>query len=160
MTREQKIHRWAERELQRNINHLILEHDDGGLLAFGTYDIRRNNAVITVYQNSEPMGEFGSRRVALSWCVAHRRNLCDFTQQIQILDQQQRRLCQDLENDNRRRNQVKNSWFHELITYKIQNKQQSNIYKIVNRLFNREFTIDKRAIPHLIQGLTKLQESE
>jgi hypothetical protein len=124
MNVELKLKRWAERELQRNLDHLILEDDDGGLLAFGSYDIQRRDSVITVCQNSELLGEFGSRRVALSWCVAHHRNLYDFTQQIQVLDRQQRRLHQDLENENRRCNRAKNNWLHELITYKMQNKQQ------------------------------------
>ena len=43
MTREQKLERWAEREIQRNLHNLILDSDQGRVLAFGRWEINRGS---------------------------------------------------------------------------------------------------------------------
>ena len=40
MNQDQKLERFAERELRKNIDKLIIEDDEGGLIAFGKYYVK------------------------------------------------------------------------------------------------------------------------
>lgn len=40
MTRDQKLEQWAERELKRNIDSIILDDGTGSLVVFGKYCIQ------------------------------------------------------------------------------------------------------------------------
>ena len=96
MTRDQKLQRWAEREIERNINHLILDDQDGCLLAFGEYSIVPCEDHVQVLRNGELLGCFSSRRIALSWCVSQRKKLLQLSERIDHTDAAVRALRQDI----------------------------------------------------------------
>lgn len=122
MTREQKLERWAEREIERNIDHIILEHQNGSILAFGRYDIRPSNTGVTVWLNDENLGSFSSRKIALSWCVAHRRNMINFYTHLEALDRRGSDLLADITFSKRSAAQARNSATRSIINDKIQTK--------------------------------------
>jgi hypothetical protein len=97
MTREQKLERWAEREITRNINHIILERPDGSILAFGQYEICPMGRGVTVSRNSQGLGNFTDRKTALTWCVARHRKMLNFSTHIRVLDQRYRGLLDDVQ---------------------------------------------------------------
>ena len=41
MTREQKLEAWAERELKRNIDSIIVDDGSGALVVFGKYVLKQ-----------------------------------------------------------------------------------------------------------------------
>ena len=40
MTQDQKLEAWAERELKRNIDSIIIDNGEGGIVVFGKYCIQ------------------------------------------------------------------------------------------------------------------------
>jgi predicted RNase H-like nuclease (RuvC/YqgF family) len=123
MTPDQKFARWAERELLHNIDHLILDKDDGNILAFGAYEIRPGPGRVEVWKNTEKLCEFSSRNVALSWCVADYQKLPDFALEIHYLDSHLRDLLIDITNSQTQRRHIREFESWEILTCKIQNKQ-------------------------------------
>lgn len=123
MTQEQKLERWAQREILRNINHLILEDDDGSILAFGCYDIRPESRSVAVYRDGALLNRFATRAVALSWCVAQHKNLITFGNHIEILDHQCRRVRADIRATKHMEQMLSDPDRREVLRSKIQNKQ-------------------------------------
>jgi predicted RNase H-like nuclease (RuvC/YqgF family) len=123
MNTEQKFARWAERELIRNIDHLILDQDDGSILAFGIYEIRPCAVGAEVWHDGEKLGQFSNRNVALSWCVAHHKNLLPFAQEIGFLDQHLSDLQADIAWSRCQQRQIRDLSTWEILNCKIQNKQ-------------------------------------
>jgi len=123
MTREQKLERWAEREITRNIDHIILDHTDGGLLAFGIYDIKPLKHCAQVWRDNELLITVSNRYVALCWCVAHRKNILNLMHEIQHLDQQRSYIRNDLVVMLLNQRQARTCEFDETLEIKIQNKQ-------------------------------------
>ena len=97
MTREQKLHRWAQREITHHIDNIILDDWQGGMLAFGRYEIQPGDQEFVVTRDRETLARFTTRRVALSWCVADNKHIWDLRQRIEMLDQRRRRLNQDID---------------------------------------------------------------
>lgn len=123
MNTEQKFTRWAERELLHNIDHLILDQDDGNILAFGTYEIRPSNPGAEVWHGNEKIGAFSNRNVALSWCVAHHKKMHEFVLEIGMLDQHLVHLLADISNSRQQQRRIKDFTSWEILTCKIQNKE-------------------------------------
>ena len=120
MNREQKLERWAEREITRNINHIILENDDGGILAFGKYDITPSGQHVTVSLGQDVLARLHDRRTALSWCVAHRKHLVGFGIHIAAIDERYQMLRNDLDLMQRRYRRCRDSQRRELLRAKLQ----------------------------------------
>jgi len=123
MTRDQKLQRWAERELQRNIDHLILDDQDGRILAFGVFSIVPDGNGALVLQDGETRARFSSRKMALSWCVAQRRSLLNFSDHMRLLDQTAQQLRQDIRASRAQVSNARDRDFAQLLLDKIQNKQ-------------------------------------
>jgi hypothetical protein len=122
MTREQKLERWAEREITRNINSIILEHQDGSILAFGTYDIRAQDNDSQVWQDNQLLGTFSTRAVALGWCVARKKHLLALEQEIEHLDRDRARIRDDIVGMRRARKKTQNQMHDDILESKIQHK--------------------------------------
>jgi hypothetical protein len=122
MTREQKLERWAEREITRNINHIILENDDGSILAFGRYDIQPHDQGVTV-RIDQQLAQFHDRRTALSWCVAQHKRLLHFGIHIQAIDQRYRTQRSDLECLQQQIRNCRNVERRNILRAKLQNRQ-------------------------------------
>ena len=134
MTREQKLHRWAQREITHHIDNIILDDWQGGMLAFGRYEIQPGDQEFVVTRDRETLARFTTRRVALSWCVADNKRIWDLRQRIEMLDQRRRRLNQDI--DARKRAQSRASdWFRRSLA---QDKLQNRHYQLANTNFELE----------------------
>ena len=87
MTREQKLERWAEREVRRNIHTMIVNDETGGYVAFGRYHLRPADQLFEVYTPGDNLiGVFSNKRTAISWCVADNHNQLRLAQSIKTLD--------------------------------------------------------------------------
>ena len=78
MNQEQKIERWAERELQRNIHTIIIDDEEGGYIVFGKYHITPESNRFIVNTWDKEIHRFANKRTAISWCVADRVNHLNF----------------------------------------------------------------------------------
>ena len=96
MTREQKLERWAERELRHSIDKMILDDNSGGWVVFGKCHITPEQQVFNVWHYANFVGSFGSKRSAISWCIADKNNQASLSQQIKVLDFKKQFLDNDI----------------------------------------------------------------
>jgi len=122
MTRDQKLERWAERELQRNINNLIIENDNGSVLAFGRWEISPKNNYVQVRENDQEY-KFSSKRSAISWCVASKLQSHRLKLDIEYHDSHRLRLLTDIRAQKQLAKNSKNHDYRELVLTKIQGQQ-------------------------------------
>lgn len=123
MNHDRKLEHWAERELKHNLNDLILDDDDGSILAFGRYHIKPCGNCCEVYRDQDLVGSFSNRKIALSWCVLEHRGFVDQSQHLTALDQRSSALGNDITNSIRSSQGTKNNDFRAVLAAKIQNKQ-------------------------------------
>ena len=96
MTRDQKLERFAERELKRVYTKLIIDDEHGGYVAFGRYHVKPNPAGFAVYHNDDLVNAFSSKKTAMSWCVADHLQQYRLAQNIRILDNKKQTLTADI----------------------------------------------------------------
>ena len=97
MTREQKLERFAMRELKRLHTELIIDDNQGGYIAFGRYYLRPYNSEFAVYYRSNDLaGIFSSKKTAMSWCIADHLQKYALAQSIQVLDNKKQKLTADI----------------------------------------------------------------
>ena len=96
MTRDQKLERWAERELKRVYTEIIIDDEQGGYVAFGRYHLRPESGGFAVYHSDDLVATFSSKRTAMSWCVADRLQQYRLAQNIRILDIKKQSLTADI----------------------------------------------------------------
>lgn len=66
----QKIERWAEKEITRYVNDIIVPNDNGTVTVFGKYVLHDSKHGCGVYEKHDLVKTFSNKRVAISWCVA------------------------------------------------------------------------------------------
>jgi hypothetical protein len=120
---ESKLESWAERELERNRNNVILQDDQGTLFAFGGYAIVTRPHGAEVIKFGQSIEIFTSRAVAMSWCVADQRNLITLARKLRTLDMSKRLLIQDLDLRRGTATRSNNADFRERVMTKISVKQ-------------------------------------
>jgi hypothetical protein len=123
MTQNRKLLDWAEREVQRNIDHLILDNDDGSILAFGIYSILPTQDGAQVWRGQVLEGRFSNRSIALGWCVAQRLGRVTLSISIRELDSRKQQLAQDLGFSQQLLAVSKKPEFRSMLTDKLQRKQ-------------------------------------
>ena len=96
MTRDQKLERFAERELKRVYTELIIDDEHGGYVAFGRYHVTPQPAGFSVYHSDDLVSTFSSKRTAMSWCVADHLQQYKLAQNIRILDNKKQTLTADI----------------------------------------------------------------
>jgi hypothetical protein len=94
---EQKLESWAHREFERNRNNIIIEDEQGTVLAFGGYAIVQESRGARVIKYGEDITVFTTRAAAMSWCVADHHNLVNLARKVRTLDLSKRMLQQDLD---------------------------------------------------------------
>ena len=122
MNQEQKIERWAERELQRNMHKIIIDDDEGGYVVFGKYYITPNSNRFVVRTWDKEIHRFASKRTAVSWCVADKVNHLNLAAQILTLDRKQQTLEADINTRKTLGNRGRTEDFAEIVNTKIQPK--------------------------------------
>jgi hypothetical protein len=127
MTREQKLERWAEREIRRNIHTMIVNDESGGYVAFGRYHLRPAFQAFEVYTSGDNLiGTFSNKRTAISWCVADNHNQLRLAQSIKTLDTKKQTLSADIYCRQQMADRSRNNGFSEVVLTKLQPKVQQH----------------------------------
>lgn len=122
MTKEQKLEKFAERELKRNIDSLILDDADGGIIAFGRYHIEPVDTRFQVSTWDRVIHCFSSKKIAMSWCTADKYNHLNLSNMILILDRKKQVLAADIYCRKAMGDRGRTELFYEIINMKIQPK--------------------------------------
>jgi hypothetical protein len=122
MTRDQKLEQWAERELKRNIESIIIDNGDGSLVVFGKYSIEHDGSRYSVSTWDREIHSFSSKKTAMSWCTADHQQQYNLSNQILILDQKKQSLAADIYCRKTVGERGRHQDFYEIINMKIQPK--------------------------------------
>lgn len=85
----------AEKELPHLLENVIVQ-DGEKYRAFGKYTLQPGQQGTDVFLRDDAVGQFGSSKSALAWCVADKLNHYNLARQIQQLDQSLTRLRNDI----------------------------------------------------------------
>lgn len=122
MTKDQKLERWAKKEIRSNLHNMIINDDQGGYIAFGKYYIAPNRTSYEVRRYSDIAGKFGSKRSAISWCVADNLEQLNLAREILVLDSKKQLVGADLNVRQALAHRSRNADFQETVTNKLQRK--------------------------------------
>lgn len=123
MTPDQKLFAFAQRELARIQNDLILRSETG-YQAFGVFEIRQHDGVFQVHKNQELCGEFSSAKVALSYCIAERARNYNLGILLQNLDRHVEAARISVSTRRNLANKCRDNHIREILTSKIQHRRQ------------------------------------
>lgn len=139
MINEHKVERWAEYELRRNIEKIIVPDDCGGYIVFGRYRIYPSESGFTVSNWDRDVHTFGSKRAAMSWCVADKKNQFKLANEIISLDRKDQQLRADIHCRRGVASRGRHESFYEIVNMKIQpkidvyNQVHSELEKCINQ---------------------------
>ena len=139
MINERKVERWAEHELKRNIEKIIVPDDCGGYIVFGRYRISPSDTGFTVSNWDSDVHTFGSKRAAMSWCVADKRKQFKLANEIISLDRKDQQLSADIHCRRGVASRSRHESFYEIVNMKIQpkidvyNQVHSELEKCINQ---------------------------
>ena len=122
MNQEQKLERWAEREIQRNMHKMIINDEHGGYVIFGLYHMQPAPTGFSVRTWDKEIHCFASKRTAISWCIADKINYLNLASQILNLDRKQQILEADINVRKNLGNKGRTEEFTEIVNTKIQPK--------------------------------------
>ena len=139
MINEHKVERWAERELRRNIGKIIVPDDSDGFIVFGRYRIYPQDTGFAVRNWDRDVHTFGSKRAALSWCVADKQRQFRLASELINLDRKDQQLSADIHCRRNMANRSRSENFYEIVNMKIQpkidvyNQVHSELEKCINQ---------------------------
>jgi hypothetical protein len=120
---QQKLERWAHKELERNIHTMIIDNDHGGYLLFGRYYVAPMANHFNVYNlNDQLLGSFSDKRTAVSWCVAEKHRQLNLANEIASLDRQKQNITADISLRKKLAERSKAKSFGETVLIKLQSK--------------------------------------
>lgn len=122
MTREQKLERWAEKQIIESIHNLIVDDEQGGWVLFGRYHLTQADNGYAVYKYTSLAGTFHSKRSAISWCVADKNNQLNLAFNIKKLDAQKDLVAADIECRRSVASRSRDPLFRETVRTKIEPK--------------------------------------
>jgi hypothetical protein len=122
MNREQKLERWAEKQILESIHNLIIDDEEGGWVVFGCYYLTETDQGYNVHKYSSSMGTFASKRSAVSWCVADKNRQLNLAITIKKLDMQKSLVAADIECRRSVANRSRDPLFRETVRTKIEPK--------------------------------------
>jgi hypothetical protein len=131
MTRDQKLEQWAQREIKRNINSIILDDGTGGIVVFGRYCIEPQGTGFTVNTWDKQIHCFSSKKTAMSWCTADHQNHYRLANSLLVLDRKKQALAADIYCRKTIADRGRHEDFYEIINMKIQPK--IDLYQAVNQ---------------------------
>lgn len=123
MNHDDKLDRWAQRELERNIQNVIIQDAQGQVFAFGRYVISTESQGARVTKYGSDIAVFTSRAAAMSWCVADQNNLLNLARRVTTLDSTKRLLQQDIDARKIMAQRSRDPDFRERVLTKISTKQ-------------------------------------
>jgi hypothetical protein len=122
MTQDQKLEAWAERELKRNIDSIIIDNGAGGIVVFGKYCIEANDTRFCVSTWDREIHSFSSKKSAMSWCTADHQQQYNLSNLILVLDRKKQALAADIYCRKTVGERGRHENFYEIINMKIQPK--------------------------------------
>ena len=122
MNQEQKIERWAEREIRRNLHRMIFDDNDGGFVVFGKYHMEPTKHGVKLHSRDRLIHFFANKRTAISWCIADHVNHLNLANQILNLDKKQQILYNDIDSRQKLTSRSKSEDFAEIVNTKLQPK--------------------------------------
>jgi len=140
MNVNQKLEKFAVREYRRNAHHIIVETDYDQHLVFGTYVLNQTGQGVEVRNRAEDIvGIFGSRRSALSYCVADKYKNYELSRQIRLLDEKKQILDADIQTHRAQVIQSQNAEFRDLVSNKLSQRiaQQSAVKVHLEKCINQ-----------------------
>jgi hypothetical protein len=123
-SQDQKLERWAERELSRNLKHMIVDDQSGAYVAFGQYYLEPKSQGYSVSTWDRLIHVFSNKRTAISWCVADKYHQYNLANNIQVLDSKRQQLASDIHCRRAQAQQGRTEDFYETVNTKIQPKQE------------------------------------
>jgi hypothetical protein len=130
MIQNQKLEHWAKKEIIRNLEHMIVDADQGTYIVFGNYIMQPEGYGYRVSTKHQKIHVFDNKRTAISWCIASKYNQHNLANEIQLLDRKRKTLADDIHCRKAVGQQSRNENFYEIVTTKIQPKLAS--YDLVN----------------------------
>lgn len=124
LSQDQKLERWAEREFDRNLKHMIVDSEQGSYVAFGQYHLEPQTHGCSVSTWDRLVHVFSNKRTAISWCVADKYNQYNLANNIQTLDSKKQQLTSDIHCRRTQAQQGRTQDFYETVNTKIQPKQE------------------------------------
>lgn len=124
MNKEQKLERFAEREIKRNLDSLIIPDEEGGYVAFGKYSLKPSEQGVTVSTWDRDIHIFMNKRHAISWCVADHNHRIMLATRILSLDAKKRTINSDVQLRRNIAERSRSESFYESINTKLQPKIQ------------------------------------
>lgn len=122
MIKHEKLERFATKEMQSLATRLIVPDGKDGYHAFGKYHVSPKTEHVTVgIKNRDPL-TFGSKRSAISWCVADHLNQHALARSIHLLDNKKHSLAADIQCRRALAERSRSQDFYESVTTKIQSK--------------------------------------
>lgn len=122
MTPGAKLEKFAEREFRRNLSSMIIEHSPGNYLVFENYMLTQQPYGYLVSTYNQDIHCFGSKRVAVSWCVADKYSQYKLASNILMLDRKKQTLTDDVQCRQGVAKKSKSDNFYEIINMKVQPK--------------------------------------
>lgn len=122
MKRHQKLERFAIKEIQSLAAKLIVSDGQNGYNAFGKYHVIPTPDHVMVGVRNRDSIMFGSKRSAISWCVADHLNQHTLARSIHMLDNKKHSLAADIQCRRALAERSHSQDFYESVTTKIQSK--------------------------------------
>ena len=122
MNKQQKLELFAERELKRNIDSLIINDEDDCIIAFGRYYIKPVDTRFQVSTWDTIIHCFSSKKTAMAWCTADKYKHYNLSNVILVLDRKKQSLAADIYCRKIMGERGKTESFYEIINMKIQPK--------------------------------------
>lgn len=124
MTGHDRVVVWAERELAKYTQHIILAEPNRTISVFGQYILVPCRGTVQVTENGDRRVDLRDTRTALSWCVARKFNRPELARQIETLDMAYRRTHQDIQQRRQLARRSSRLEFRDTVNAKLQRKIQ------------------------------------
>lgn len=122
MNKQKKLEAFAAKEIVNLTDKLIVNDGHGRILAFNKYNIVPTDYKFVVnIKNQDPI-IFGSKRSAISWCIADQHNQLTLARIIHTLDTKKHSLAADIHCRKTLAERSKYEDFYEGVSVKIQCK--------------------------------------
>jgi hypothetical protein len=122
MKHYQKLEHFAAKEIQSLAVKLIVSDGKNGYNAFGKYHVVPSPEHVVVNIRNKDSLTFGSKRSAISWCVADHLNQHALARSIHLLDNKKHSLAADIQCRRALAERSHSQDFYESVTTKIQSK--------------------------------------
>lgn len=122
MNKQKKLEEFASREIANLSSKLIVDDGRGGIIAFGKYNIIPTDYKFIVEIKNQNAMTFGSKKSAISWCIADQHNQLALARAIHTLDTKKSALAADIHCRKTMASRSKHEDFYETVSAKIQFK--------------------------------------